>query len=518
VTTASARLLILLTSAAVLVAGCQGGGPETAPRGAPPTTATSSAAPAIDPARDPAFASYYQQTLRWSGCGGDFECTTLDVPLDYHRSDGDTIEIKVIRLPAAGSGRRIGSLLINPGGPGASGIEHARDARLHITSTVRLRYDIVGFDPRGVGTSTPIDCLDDRETDRLLATDGSPDDDAEVQTLVEESRFFAEQCEQESGKLLPHIGTADVARDVDVLRAALGDERLHYLGRSYGTLIGAVFAEQFPARVGRMVLDGAEDPRVPGVEMALAQARGFEQAFDAFVADCVMRSDCPLGRSHGGAKQRLADLLDSIDRRPLPGRDGREMTQSLAMLGIALTMYEEVQGWPALRLALSRALDEDGSVLMLLSDLYTRRGENGRYTGNSNEAIYAVNCVDRPDTQTPDEIKRQLPRFRKASPIFGDFLAWGALPCTYWPVQSGAKARAITAPGAAPIVVVGTIRDPATPYAWSEGLAAQLDSGVLLTYDGDGHTAYGRGNRCIDAAVETYLVSGKPPRDGRRCG
>jgi pimeloyl-ACP methyl ester carboxylesterase len=525
VTTASftARLVTLCTSAAVLVAGCQGTEPEATPEPiAPPTTVSASPSPvptsaAADPARDPAFAPYYEQKLRWSRCDQGFECSTLTVPLDHAKPTGETIKVSVLRVPASGPGKRIGSLVVNPGGPGGDGLDHAREAQSYFTKPVRQRYDIVGFDPRGVATSMPIDCLNDRETDRLVALDGSPDDAAERQALVKESQFFGQRCKERAGKLLPHIGTPDVARDLDILRAALGDARLHYVGRSYGTLIGAVYAEQFPSRVGRMVLDGAEDPRVSGVDMALAQARGFEQAVNGFVADCVLRSSCPLGRTRSTAKQRLADLLDRVDRRPLPGHDARKLTQSLAILGVVAAMYNEVDGWPALRVALSYALDGDGSGLMLLSDLYTDR-EDGRYQNNSNEVIYAVNCLDHPDTRTPAEIERQLPEFRKASPLLGDYLAWGSLPCTYWPVQSGSRPHAITAPGAPPILVVGTTRDPATPYAWSQGLAGQLESGVLLTYEGDGHTAYARGNGCIDRAVETYLLSGKPPADGRRCG
>jgi len=513
------RLFAFVASVVVLAGGCQGAKQEPQPyatRTASPSPSVT--VPTIDPATDPTLAPYYTQQLRWSGCGGDFQCATLEVPLDYDRPGIDTIEVSVIRLPATDRARRIGSLVVNPGGPGGSGLDHVRNARAAFTRAVLQRYDIVGFDPRGTGRSTPIDCLSDRETDRFLSIDGSPDSAAERAAFDQQAKFLPEQCEKRSGAMLPHIGTSDVARDVDVLRGVVGDERLYYLGRSYGTFIGATYAELFPRRVGRLVLDGAEDPRVPGDQMVLAQARGFEMALDGFVADCVGRSSCPLGRDRAGGKRVVGDLLARIDRRPLPGIGGRELTEALAVLGVAVTMYDEVRGWPALRLALRSALDGDGSALMWLSDEYTMRGPDGHYENNSNEVIYAVNCLDHPDDRTPAEIVQSLPSFRKVSPTFGDYLAWGSLPCTYWPVQATAKPHAITAPGAPPILVVGTTRDPATPYAWAQGLAAQLQSGVLLTYVGDGHTAYARGNRCIDRAVEAYLISGRPPADGKRCG
>jgi pimeloyl-ACP methyl ester carboxylesterase len=353
--------------------------------------------------------------------------------------------------------------------------------------------------------------------DEFVALDGSPDDAQETRALVRQSQLFAEECATQTGPLLGHVDTRNVARDLDVLRAALGDRRLYYLGKSYGTFIGATYAELFPERVGRLVLDGAIDPSVSAEAMSLAQAGGFERALSAFVTDCLPQPICPLSGSRSDGVDQVRDLLERIDRQPLPTGQSRRLTQSLAILGVAAALYEEAQGWPALVVGLRLALNGDGSVLLRLADLYLDRRADGRYNGNQNEAIYAVNCLDHPGDASPEHIQGSLQRFRRVAPTFGEYLAWSALPCEYWPVRSAAVARRVAAAGAQPILVVGTTRDPATPYAWAVGLARQLESGVLLTYVGDGHTAYARGSSCIDTAVENYLVRGRAPRDGTRC-
>ena len=503
--------------AVLALVACSGGGDDADTTQKPAGSARPSAT--LTEGVSAELVPFYTQRPRWSGCGGDFECATVKVPLDYAHPSGDTIDLAVIRLPAGDESKRVGSLLINPGGPGASGVEYARQARDVLSDDVRDSFDIVGWDPRGVGDSDPVKCLDDEQLDAFVAIDGSPDDQSEVKALDDTSKNFAAECEAKSGKLLPHVGTPDAARDMDVLRAVVGDEKLYYLGKSYGTFLGATYAELFPHRVGRVVLDGAIDPAVSAEEMGLAQAAGFELALDAFIDDCRQRSGCPVGPDHAGAKREIVNVLDQADRSPLPTGTDRELTQSLAVLGVAVAMYDSEQGWPALRLALQRAKQGDGSVLLQLSDIYTDRQSNGHYSSNQNEAIYAVNCLDRPDSSGPAQIERNEPRFETASPTFGDYLAWSSLPCRYWPAKGepGSEPHKITAKGAAPIVVVGTTRDPATPYAWAQSLARQLSSGVLLTWDGDGHTAYFRGSSCIDKAVDDYLIKGIAPQDGLRC-
>lgn len=512
-------LVVALVTVATLTA-CTGGDDADAAPTQPDPSGGQSASNAPAPTDvDQALRRFYEQSPRWSGCGGDYECTTVQVPLDYDDPDGETIDLAVIRLPAGDPDTRVGALLINPGGPGGSGIDYARQARAVLSDRLRDSFDIVGWDPRGVGESAPVTCLDDPDLEAFLALDGSPDDAGEVTELDEESQEFAAECNARSGDLLPHIGTADAARDIDVLRGVLGDDKLYYLGKSYGTFLGATYAELFPTRVGRLVLDGAIDPSVSAQDMGLAQAAGFEQALDSFIADCLPRSDCPVGPGAAGAKADIAGILESSDESPLQTDQGRPLTQSLAVLGLATAMYDETNGWPFLRSALSQALNGDGSALLFLSDIYTDRSEDGSYTTNQNEAIYAVNCLDRPDQTSPEEIEAGIARFQDASPTFGDYLAWSSLPCRYWAASGGPESQPheISAPGAEPILVVGTTRDPATPYMWAEGLADQLESGVLLTYEGDGHTAYFRGNACIDGSVDDYLITGEVPADGTRC-
>jgi pimeloyl-ACP methyl ester carboxylesterase len=375
----------------------------------------------------------------------------------------------------------------------------------------------VGFDPRGVGESTPIDCLSDDELDDFVAADASPDDEAEIAELQAQSEALGAGCLERSGDLLPHVSTVDVARDLDVLRAVLGDEQFTYLGKSYGTSIGATYAELFPERVGRMVLDGAMDPALPREQVALGQADGFERALRAYLDECLA-DDCPLGRTLGEAQVTLDNLLAVIDAQPLPaGDESRPLTQSLAVLGIGYPLYLRADvGYPALTEALTAALAGDGSPLLTLADLYLHRDEEG-YQGNLNEAFYAVSCLDRPDTFTVAEVQQAEDRFADVSPVFGPYLAWSGLPCTIWPVEATAAPGPLTAEGAAPILVVGTTGDPATPYEWAVSLADQLASGVLLTYEGFVHTAYRKNNDCVDDAVDRYLIEGEPPEDGLVC-
>jgi pimeloyl-ACP methyl ester carboxylesterase len=365
-----------------------------------------------------------------------------------------------------------------------------------------------------------VQCLTDAQTDTLMASDPTPDDDAEAARTVELAKVLATGCERNAGELLAHVGTEDAARDMDVLRAALGDPRLNYLGKSYGTFLGATYAQEFPKNVGRMVLDGAIDPALPAEQVDLGQAKGFEQATRSFVADCVKGRSCPLGSDLDHGMTRLRELLRRLDSSPLPTSDpSRPLTEGLGSLGVAVAMYDEGY-WPTLRAALSQAFGGNGSALLQLSDVYTDRDGSGHYTSNQNTVIYAVNCLDRPYRAAGDpvaEAQRDVPVFTKQAPTWGAFLAWSELPCAYWPVKPKAEPAVITAAGSGPIVVVGTTRDPATPYAWAQGLARELANGHLLTYVGDGHTAYRRGSRCIDKAVDAYLLRGQVPKDGLRC-
>ncbi|MGW1546392.1 alpha/beta hydrolase [Streptomyces sp. NPDC002346] len=496
----------VLGTTGLLISGCSNGSSTTSASG------STTAAPA-------ALQPYYAQHLNWRDCGvSGFQCATMKAPRDYRKPDGGDIKLAVSRKKATGPGKRIGSLLVNPGGPGGSAIGYLQNyAALGYPAPVRARYDMVAIDPRGVARSEPVECLTGPQMDAYTQVDQTPDDSAEVSELGTAFGKFADGCEQRSGMILPHVSTVETARDMDILRALLGDEKLTYLGASYGTFLGAMYAELFPGRTGRLVLDGAMDPSLPSLEMNRDQTAGFETAFQAFAADCVKKSDCPLGTtSTADAATRLKQLFTDLDAKPIPAGNSRKLGESLATTGVIAAMYDEGT-WPQLRSALAGARAGDGSGLLALSDSYYERKPNGTYA-NLMFANAAVNCLDMPPAFTgPDAVEQALPSFEKASPVFGKAFAWAALNCAHWPVAPTGTVHRITAKGASPIVVVGTTRDPATPYKWAQSLAAQLSSGRLLTYEGDGHTAYGRGSHCIDTAINTYLLDGTPPAEGTKC-
>lgn len=502
----------LFAAVSLLAAGCAGGdGVRQEPRDAgAPTLASPVASSKAGP-----LASFYGQRLRWSGCRGGFECARLEVPLDYRAPRQKTIKIAVVRLRSR-DGDRHGSLVLNPGGPGASGIDYARAAQIVVSGAVRDRYDIVGFDPRGVRRSAPVDCLTDSQLDSFLTVDGSPDSPAEEDVLSRESRALGSGCAQRRPALARHIGTRDVARDLDVLRAALGDRRLNYLGKSYGTYLGLTYAELFPRRVGRLVLDGPLDPSSTSIEVSEGQAGGFQRAFEAFLADCVKRSSCPFSGSVDEAEKQAGALLQQVDAQPLRGENSRPVTQALAVIGVAAALYDE-GSWGVLRQAFAQAQGGNGATFLALADYYSDRGPDGRYTTNSVEALYAVNCLDRPEESDLAAFRAAALDMERISPVFGAFLAWGGLPCATWPYPAQGRPHPIAAKGAAPILIVGTTRDPATPYEWAVAAESQLAAGRLLTFEGDGHTAYRRGSSCIDRSVDRYLVDGKLPAEGARC-
>ncbi|MCD4523381.1 alpha/beta hydrolase [Nocardioides sp. cx-173] len=479
-----------------------------------PTVVTTSPAEGATDAPSPGLAPYYSQQIDWEACGSN-QCGTLTVPVDYRDPGGETIELNLLKVPAGDPEARVGSLVVNPGGPGAPGTSYAEQARQVFREPLTQAFDVVGFDPRGTGRSAPLDCLPDDELTEFLAVDPAPDDAAEEQELVDDLADFWQGCAERSDTLVGHVTTAETARDMDVLRAALGEASLYYLGASYGTKLGATYAELFPDRVGRFVLDGAVDVGLPSRAQSLGQARGFEVALRAYVEDCVEKGDCVLGDSVEEGLDTISELIDDIDAEPLPTSDGRELTVGSAFYGIVTPLYNR-DYWRLLDQGLSTALEGDGTTLMLLADAYASR-QGGRYLDNSTEAIYAINCLDDPYYVEPDEVEAQVPAFEKVSPTFGRVFAWGLVNCKGIEVASSEPPLDIRGEGAPPILVVGTTRDPATPYEWAVALAERLESGVLLTRDGDGHTAYNAGNECIDTTIEDYLIDDVVPDDGTEC-
>ncbi|GIG37488.1 alpha/beta hydrolase [Cellulomonas pakistanensis] len=456
----------------------------------------------------------YAQELGWQACG-DLECATLVVPLDHEEPDGDTIEIAVSRHRA--SGEKLGSLLINPGGPGSSGIDALSSIAIpRFGAEVVERYDLVGFDPRGVAASTPVTCVDGPGMDRIVSTDFDFTTDEGIAAAEAAYGELGAACLQNTGPVLEHVDTVSAAKDMDVLRAVLGDDALHYVGYSYGTQLGATYAALFPEHVGRLVLDGALDPTLSSQELSEGQARGFENALRAYVADCQAGAGCPLTGSVDDGLDQVKQVLDRARRSPLPTGTDRPLTGTLAFSGIALPLYDE-QSWSALTTGLDAALAGDGSVLLQLADLYYDRAADGTYTSNSTQAFWAIGCADDRGTTDVAEMRAQAAAIEEAAPTVGYYFGYGGVICAQWPVPEAGGLEDYSAEGAAPIVVVGTTNDPATPYAWAESLAGTLDSGTLLTYEGEGHTAYGRSNTCIADAVDAYLLEGTVPDDGTRC-
>ena len=505
-------VVVLVAGVALVVTRGSSGGD------AGPTPVALSGGPPATQAPSAALARFYSQHLDWSSCSGSNRegdrCARLTVPLDYRRPGGRTIELAVLQVPASGS--RIGSLVVNPGGPGAPGTSFAAGRGTWFGDPLLAHFDIVGFDPRGTGDSSPVDCLGDDAMNLFLAGNPAPSTRSEVATYRASQHALVAGCSRLSGALAAHVSTVESARDMDILRAALGERTMSYFGASYGTKLGATYAQLFPERVGRFVLDGAVDPSLGVRASSLQQAKGFQTALDAYAANCVQADvGCFLGKDVAGVERTISTMLDQIAERPLPAGD-RELTAGDAYYGIAATLYNR-DYWILLSAGLRAALGGNGSILMQLADSYADRNADGTFNSNLLEAFVNISCLDAPYSIPYSQVPRQFAAFEKASPVFGREYAWSLTACDGFTPRSDQPVPTIHAAGAAPIVVIGTTRDPATPYRWAVALAHQLDSGVLISRDGDGHTGYHHGNTCVDHAVESYLVSGVVPDDGLSC-
>ena len=471
---------------------------------------------AAEPEPLPSLSQYQTQELKWRDCYGNYQCSSLLVPIDYADLSGGAFSLALLRYQALDQDRRIGSLVVNPGGPGSSGVDYAYSAEYIVSPEILERFDIVGFDPRGVGESAAIKCLNDAETDASFAADPKPDDEAEFALFISDARDYFAKC-SENTEHLTNYSTLNSARDFEILRSALGDEQLNFLGKSYGTYLGTLYAELFPESVGRFVLDGAVDPNSNNREAVLGQAIGFESALNAFISNCLNSSSCALTGDLQSARNQVIDLLTNTAITPLESKSGREVTEGLVLLGIASALYDSESGWPVLRDAFKEATLGSGTSFLTLADQYAGRQENGKYLSNENDALQVISCLDQNELETVSTFKKGAAEFAKRAPIFGPYLAYAGLACRYFPNLSSVEQIEIKSLKTKPILIVGTTRDPATPYKWAQSLAKIFEGSILITLDGDGHAGHGRGSTCVDSAVDRYLLTGAMPKSELFC-
>ncbi|PYI69883.1 alpha/beta hydrolase [Arthrobacter livingstonensis] len=506
------RLSLTVAMAAVgalLLSSC------TALAPAPDATVISSADAAVIGDVPADLAGFYAQVVTWTACSGGFQCAKIEVPLDYAKPRGTSIKLAVTRLPA--SGKRLGAMLTNPGGPGASGVDMVvNSGKSYFSKKLRAAYDIVGFDPRGVQRSEPVKCLDDAQTDAARQKSYNMADDAGLKQAEADTKVQTELCVKNTGPVLAHVDTVSSARDMDILRAVVGDPKLNYMGFSYGTKLGATYAGLFPSRVGKFSLDGALDPSLDIDQVSMGQAVGFENALRAWAKNCLGTKDCPVSGTVDGAMAQIRELNDVYTKTPQQTSAGRVVTGTEFTNALAFAMYS-TDLWDPLSGALKQAFAGDASGMLQLADYSADRSSDGKYNSNTAAAFTAINCLDYPMNSDTAHMRADAAALKKASPTFGELLAYSGLTCKYWPYPATGKAETISAPGAGPILVIGTTGDPATPYAWAQALAKHLDSGVLVTWKGNGHTAYGRANACLTSAVDGYFVDGKVPAGGTTC-
>jgi len=525
---AARRLRLLAVSAAALavLTACSPGPRGEADQPASPSSPSATAAPTPDVPRDgrplqpipdvkpegfadppdgSGLARYERQRLNWKSCGDGLSCSTMLVPLDYADPDGTAITLMVAKRAATDS-KRLGSLFINPGGPGGSGVWYVG----YFNGAGLENYDIVGWDPRGVGHSTPVTCYGKDDLDHYFSMDSSPDDSAELQARIDEQMAFGQSCLKRSGALLEHVSTIDTVRDLDLLRHLVGDSKINYFGSSYGTKIGALYAEMYPQRVGRMVLDGAVNINS---KSKIGQVQGFERALNHFASWCAA-AQCRLGSARDDVLATIKEFLDRLDQEPMSVSGGRTLSQQQGVEAVFFSMYGGTSSWPTLRDALAAAIfDKDASGLLQLADASDRRDRDGNY-GQLNYAFPAIRCLDSQEDSVREAERRLVQEARTAS-VLGQ-LNGPDLSCPLWPVKSAPKQPLVDAAGAPPIVVIGTTGDPATPYEYAKSMARELRSAVLVTFNGEGHLAYGQSG-CVRTLVVAYLVHDVVPRDGTRC-
>ena len=477
--------------------------------------------PAADEAVAAEYLPFYTQQITWASCAEpEILCSKIEVPVDWSNPEGDRLKL-ALAYRKADNASVLGSVIFNPGGPGSSGADWIKDSATQIgTKNLRANFNLVGFDPRGVGSSEPqINCLDAKDTDEFLYSDsvggvGSAKDIAGTRASIQN---FTDACLKNTGPNLRYVDTVSAAKDLDVIRAVFGDEKINYLGFSYGTFLGTVYAQLFPSRVGSMVLDGAIDPTVTEAEQNVSQLIGFDRALKNYLTSCLENQDCPFSGSLENAEAQVTRLLLQIEKKPLDTDSDRKLTIWAAVTGIIMPLYGQ-NWWPTLTEGFAEAQRGDGTILLSLADTYNDRLEDGTYGSNTLEANIAISCLDGRQPADEKSMAEQNQIVLQTSPVFGRYWQFGALTCAQWPFPVAQRPAEFSAKNSAPILVIGTTGDPATPYEQAVALATKvLANAQLVTFNGEGHTAYGLDSKCINRTVDDYFIKKLVPTDDPDC-
>lgn len=466
---------------------------------------------------------FYSQQVSWKPCGSgaDQICASIKVPLNYNNLNDGDIEIAVARTKRSGGNTteaNEGVILTNPGGPGASGLDFHPYMVGMLSDDVRTAYDVVSFDPRGVGKSAPVTCLDTKQMDTFMADLGTPNKVTSIDQVESAAASMGEGCEKESARILPYLGTNNTARDMDVIRGVLGETKINYYGASYGTNLGQVFATLFPNKTGRFVLDGVVPMWFDLEQTGLGQAKGFNTTFERFVADCPKRRNCPLPANANQANAKVKALLVELGSKNLPAKgdnSGREVTQAIAYNGIMAAMYDDTYGWADLRSALRQAFAGNGAGLLQLSDEYADR-EDGKY-GGILQSYYAVSCLDqdgRADVTATEQLGKEWAR---QAPMFGDYMAWTGLPCASWPAPVDLAPSRDNWSELPAMLLINYSEDPATPYVWAEDVAEAMPQSALIKVPGPNHVAAFNEIKCVDDSISQFYLDGKLPASRATC-
>ena len=463
---------------------------------------------------------FYSQVVDWKSCGTRILCSKVKVPINWNSPQSGSLSLAVA-YRVADAAKPLGSIIFNPGGPGASGYDWILQSVDYLgTKTLRSQFNMVGFDPRGVGSSQPkVACFDAKKTDEMLYSDnglplGSPQD---IKATRSELAAFATACAKNTGPNMAFLDTVSAAKDLDVIREIMGEAKLNYLGFSYGSLLGETYAALYPKKISHMVIDGVIDPTVSDSEQNVLQLKGFDLALRNYLANCLSSSDCPFHGTVSQALTKIKTFLRGLESSPLPTSDGRELTVWGANTGLIMPLYSQ-DYWPQLSQAFTEAFDGDGTTFIQLADAYNDRDKSGKYTTNLMEANIAISCLDSREPSDSASMAKQNARMLAASPTLGRYWQFGALTCATWPYPVAKHPTNYSAKGSPAILVVGTTGDPATPYGQAVSVAKKvLSNGHLVTYNGEGHTAYGRSNACVANSVDNYFIKNVVPSSDPDC-